>query len=108
MEYEIPNKLFFPISEVSGITKIKPYILRYWESEFDCLSPDRDKAGRRRYRKEDLEIIFLIKELLYKRKYSIAGAKRSLSRKNREKSEKSSSMMAIKKELQSVIKILSD
>jgi len=108
MEHEIPNKLFFPISEVSGITKIKSYILRYWESEFDCLSPDRDKAGRRRYRKEDLETIFLIKELLYKRKYSIAGAKRSLSRKNREKSEKSSSMMAIKKELQSVIKILSD
>ncbi|MBT9131643.1 MerR family transcriptional regulator [candidate division NPL-UPA2 bacterium Unc8] len=108
MEYEIPNKLFFTISEVSSIAKIKPYILRYWESEFGCLSPDRDKAGRRSYRKKDLEIIFLIKELLHKRKYSIAGAKRSLSRRNREKSEKSSSITAIKKELQSVIKALSD
>jgi len=108
MEYEIPNKLFFSISEASSITKIRPYILRYWESEFSCLSPDRDSAGRRRYCKKDLEIIFLIKELLYKRKYSIAGAKRSLSRRNKEKLEKSSSITEIKKELQSVIKTLSD
>ena len=107
MEHEIPDKLFFSISEVSNITKVKPYILRYWESEFGCLSPDRDRAGRRNYRKKDLEIIFLIKDLLRERKYSIAGAKRSLSRRNREKPERSSSLAAIKKELQSMIKALS-
>ena len=108
MEHKIPDKLFFSISEVSNITKVKPYILRYWESEFSCLNPDRDKAGRRNYRKKDLEIIFLIKKLLHERKYSIAGAKRSLSRKNREKIEKSFPLTAIKKELQSMIKVLSD
>jgi DNA-binding transcriptional MerR regulator len=109
MEHKIPDKLFFSISEVSNITKVKPYVLRYWESEFDCLSPDRDRAGRRKYRKKDLEVIFLIKELLRERKYSIAGAKRSLSKRNREKPERDSSLMAIiKKELESVIEALSD
>ena len=107
MKYEIPDKLFFSISEVSNITEIKPYILRYWESEFSCLNPGRDKAGRRSYRKKDLKTIFLIKELLHERKYSIAGAKRVLSRKNRERIERSP-LMAIKEELQSVIKVLSD
>ena len=67
-------KLFYTIAEVSKITGIKSYILRYWESEFKHLQPEREK-GRRRYRNEDLKIVMCIKKLLYEEGYTIAGAR---------------------------------
>lgn len=69
-----PKKLFYKIAEVTKITGIDAYVLRYWESKFPMLAPEKDSAGQRRYRQQDVEMVFRIKELLYKEKYTIAGA----------------------------------
>ena len=74
----IPDKLFFRIGEVSEIVGVEPHVLRYWESEFKVLRPTRVGSRRRLYRRKDIELILRIKELLYDRKYTIAGAKKVL------------------------------
>ncbi len=74
----IPEKLFHRINEVSTITQIKPYVLRYWESEFPMLSPEKDENDQRRYRRSDIELILEIKRLLYVEKFTIAGARKQL------------------------------
>ena len=73
----IPDRLFFKISEVADITGVKPYVLRYWESEFQ-ISPAKSKANQRVYEKKDIEIILRIKKLLYVEMFTIAGAKKRL------------------------------
>lgn len=78
IEATIPDKLFYRINEVSSITQIKPYVLRYWETEFPMLSPEKDDSDQRRYRKSDIEMILQIKDLLYKEKFTIAGARKQL------------------------------
>jgi len=75
---QIPDRMFFKISEVAKITGIKPYVLRYWESEFDFITPNKSKANQRVYEKSDIELILRIKHLLYVDKYTIAGAKQRL------------------------------
>ena len=74
----IPNKLYFKIGEVSEITGIQPYVLRYWESEFKTIKPSRTKSKQRIYRKNDVEIILEIKRMLYEEKLTIAGARKKL------------------------------
>jgi DNA-binding transcriptional MerR regulator len=74
----IPDKLYFKIGEVSKITRIKPYVLRYWESEFKTIKPSRTKSKQRIYRKNDVEIILEIKRMLYEEKLTIAGARKKL------------------------------
>ena len=81
MAIQIPDKLYFKIGEVSRITDVEPYILRYWESEFTVIKPYRTKSNQRLYRKKDVEIILKIKEMLYDNKYTIAGAKKRLREK---------------------------
>jgi len=76
---KIPDKMFFRIGEVGSITGVKPYVLRYWESEFKLLKPIKNKAGQRIYRRKDIETILDIKNLLYKKKFTIAGAKKKLA-----------------------------
>ena len=75
----IPEKLFFKIGEVCDITGIQAHVLRYWESEFPMLAPQKNRAGQRTYRKRDVEMVLRIKELLYEDQYTIAGAKKKLS-----------------------------
>jgi len=75
----IPEKLFFKIGEVCDITGIQAHVLRYWESEFPMLAPQKSRAGQRTYRKRDVEMVLRIKELLYEDQYTIAGAKKKLS-----------------------------
>jgi len=75
---QIPEKLFYRINEVSTITQVKPYVLRYWETEFPTLSPEKDENDQRRYRKSDIELILEIKHLLYTEKFTIAGARQQL------------------------------
>jgi len=70
------KKLYYSIGEVSDITAIEPHVLRYWETIFDDLSPRKNKAGNRTYREEDLTFILRLKELIQKKKYSTAGAKK--------------------------------
>jgi len=83
-EGKIPDKLYFRISEVSKLTALEPYVLRYWESEFKLIKPIRTKSRHRLYRRKDLEILFEIKKLLYEEQYTIAGAKKRLEEITRE------------------------
>lgn len=75
---QIPDKLFYRINEVATLTGVKPYVLRYWETEFPALAPEKDDNDQRRYRKADIELVLQIKRLLYDEKYTIAGARKQL------------------------------
>ncbi len=76
---EVPDRLYFRIGEVSTITGIPPYVLRYWESEFPSLQPKKSGGGQRLYRKRDVIVVLEIKKLLYQERYTVAGARRRLS-----------------------------
>ena len=78
MEAKDIKKLYYSISEVSTITGLKQYVLRYWETEFTQLKPSKNRAGNRIYRSHDIDVIIGIKSLLYDRKYTIKGAKQHL------------------------------
>jgi DNA-binding transcriptional MerR regulator len=75
---EIPDKLYFRIGEVAKLAGIKPYVLRFWESEFRTLGPKKSGKGHRLYRRKDVVLVLEIKRLLYERRYTIAGAKKIL------------------------------
>ena len=75
----IPEKLFFKIGEVCELAGVQAHVLRYWESEFPMLAPQKNRAGQRVYRKRDVEIALRVKELLYEDQYTIAGAKKRLA-----------------------------
>jgi len=75
----IPEKLFFKIGEVCDIVGIQAHVLRYWESEFPMLAPQKNRAGQRTYRKRDVEMVLRIKELLYDEMYTIPGARKRLA-----------------------------
>ena len=79
------KKLYYSISEVSDITELKQYVLRYWETEFKQLNPTKNRAGNRTYRSADVDLILQIKSLLYDRKYTIKGAKQHLAHKKNNK-----------------------
>jgi len=79
------KKLYYSISEVSKITDIEQYVLRYWETEFDQLSPQKNRAGNRIYTNKDIRLILYIKELLREKKYTIEGAKKILENYEQEK-----------------------
>lgn len=81
----IPRKLFYKINEVARITKVEPYVLRYWETKFPMLAPGKESGNQRRYRPADIEMVERIKELLYTEKYTIAGAVDKLKEEAREK-----------------------
>jgi DNA-binding transcriptional MerR regulator len=72
------KKLYYSISEVSKITEIEQYVLRYWETEFEELKPQKNRAGNRIYTNKDIQLILLIKSLLREKKYTIEGAKKIL------------------------------
>ena len=74
----IPEKLFFKIGEVCELVGVQAHVLRYWESEFPMLSPQKNKSGQRSYRRRDVEIALRIKQLLYKEMFTIAGAIKKL------------------------------
>lgn len=78
MQVAIPEKMFFKIGEVARLTGVKPYILRYWETEFPHLRPTKGRSQHRLYRRKDVEEIVRIKTLLYEEKFTIAGAKQVL------------------------------
>ena len=78
----LPDKKYFSIGEVSTICKIKPHVLRYWESEFPQLSPSKRKGNRRYYQSDDLLLVQKIKFLLYEKGFTISGAKQSLREKD--------------------------
>src|SRR5580693_551495 len=77
-ESVLPAKNLFRIGEVSRLTSTKPFVLRYWETEFPMLQPVKSPKGHRLYRREDIETVFTIKRLLYDEGFTIAGARRHL------------------------------
>jgi len=78
----IPEKNLFRIGEVSRLTATKPFVLRFWESEFPMLQPVKSPKGQRLYRKQDIETVLEIKRLLYDEGFTIAGARRHLREQN--------------------------
>lgn len=74
----IPEKLYFKIGEVCDLVGVQAHVLRYWETEFPQLSPQKNRSGQRSYRRRDVEISLRIKELLYDDMYTIAGARKKL------------------------------
>jgi DNA-binding transcriptional MerR regulator len=72
------GKRYYRIGEVAKITGVKPYVLRYWESEFRWMAPQKSRSKQRLYRKRDIEMILLIKKLLYQQRFTIAGARKQL------------------------------
>ncbi len=72
------EKRYYRIGEVAKLTDVKPYVLRYWESEFRWMAPQKSRSKQRLYRKRDIEMILLIKKLLYEQRFTIAGARKKL------------------------------
>jgi len=88
-EVQIPDKLYFRIGDVSELVGVKPYVLRYWESEFPFINPDKSSTGQRVYRRTDVEGLLLIKHLLYSERYSIEGARKRIKELRKEGEYKS-------------------
>jgi len=106
---QIPdNKRYFRIGEVSRLTSLEPYVLRYWESEFPQIRPRRADSNQRTYRKEDLETILEIKRLLYEEKLTIKGAKQRLKQKMGKKVvvDEREVLKELKSELQDILEVL--
>lgn len=80
----IARKVYYSIGEVCDLTGLKPHVLRYWESQFDVLNPTKNRAGNRVYRAKEIELVLLVKHLLYEEKYTIEGAKQRLLELRRE------------------------
>ncbi len=78
MSEPIAKKVYYSIGEVCDLTGLKPHVLRYWETQFDVLNPTKNRAGNRVYRSKEIEIILLVKHLLYEKKYTIEGANNRL------------------------------
>lgn len=76
---EIPDKLYFRIGEVARLAAVKPYVLRYWETEFSSIEPKKSGTNHRLYRRKDVETILEIKRLLYDKRFTIEGARKYLS-----------------------------
>ncbi len=79
MRVDIPDKLYFKIGEVSKLAQVAPHVLRYWESEFKEIHPKRANSKQRLYRRKDVEVILLIKELLHEKGYTLSGARMFLA-----------------------------
>ena len=80
----IPEKIYFKIGEVCDLVGVQAHVLRYWETEFPTLSPQKNRSGQRSYRRRDVEISLRIKELLYDEMFTIAGARKKLQTEMRE------------------------
>ena len=113
---QIPEKLYFKIGEVSEITEVKPYILRYWENEFKIISPKKSSTKQRVYSRRDVDLIIEIKKLLYKEKFTLEGARKRIKEIRAEKATQlnfpfseakyRSTLNSIKKELHTISRIL--
>jgi DNA-binding transcriptional MerR regulator len=112
----IPDKLYFRIGEVSELAQTKPYVLRYWETEFPTLKPTKSATGHRLYRRPDVEMVFEIKRLLYEEGFTIEGARKYLAGNSRGVAEtkagaphrvSDAQVKAIKRELEGILTIVS-
>ena len=113
----LPDKLYFKIGEVSELVGVKPYVLRYWESEFSALKPSKTRSKHRLYRRKDVETLLQIKHLLHDERFTIEGARKRLKRLHKEERREHevrlgdrtyrSVLQRVKKEIESLHKMLS-
>jgi DNA-binding transcriptional MerR regulator len=110
----IVKKAYYSIGDVCDLTGLKPHVLRYWETQFDVLRPTKNRAGNRVFRPKDIELILLVKNLLYEQKYTIEGANQKLldSRKGGELEGEQQEVLgpeflaSMKKELEALAQVL--
>jgi len=113
----LPDKIYFKIGEVSQIVGVEPYVLRYWETEFELLKPSKAPSRHRLYKKKDVELLLDIKRLLYSEGFTIEGARKKLKESKREErnqlklplsdNKQKATLARIKKDLLSLRKLLS-
>jgi DNA-binding transcriptional MerR regulator len=120
---EIPDKLYFRIGDVSRLAGVKPYVLRYWETEFSAIAPKKSGTGQRLYRRKDVELILEIKHLLYEKRFTIEGARKAIETRGKTNppaktaavkpsqaplfgTPASQDLTAIRRELQAILEIL--
>jgi DNA-binding transcriptional MerR regulator len=102
------EKLFYKIGEVSALTGLEPYVLRYWETEFPVLRPRKSRGGQRVYRRKDVENILRIKQMLYSEGYTISGARKALGRKSPgNESASPGFLVKLRTDLADILRILS-
>ncbi len=106
---EVPDRLYFRIGEVSEITGVPPYVLRYWESEFPALQPRKSGGGQRLYRRRDVVFVLEIKRLLYQERYTVAGARRRLTEREERarRLEARATLQRLRTGLEEVLRIVS-
>jgi DNA-binding transcriptional MerR regulator len=117
MPPRLPDKLYFKIGEVSRIVGVEPYVLRFWETEFELLKPSKAPSRHRLYKKKDVELLLEIKRLLYTEGFTIEGARKRLKENKKEERKQlklelpdaayKNALAKIKKDLQSLRKLLS-
>jgi len=115
---ELPEKLYFKIGEVAKIVGVKPYVLRYWETEFSIVRPGKSRSQHRLYRRRDVELLLEIRRLLYDERFTIEGAKKHLkvAGKTQEKKKQLAlplgertyreALLKLKREVESLYKLL--
>ena len=117
MAQRLPEKLYFKIGEVSEIVGVEPYVLRYWETEFELLKPSKAPSKHRLYKKRDVELLLEIKRLLYSEGFTIEGARKKLKENKKEEKNQlklplteqkyKSALVKLKKELESLRRLVS-
>jgi DNA-binding transcriptional MerR regulator len=93
-----PIQEFFSIGDVCQLTELKPHVLRYWESQFRFLNPAKNRSGNRVYQRREIELIMLVKHLLYTEKYTIEGARRRIEQYRRSGTLKTEARFALQQE----------
>jgi DNA-binding transcriptional MerR regulator len=117
MAARLPDKIYFKIGEVSEILGVEPYVLRYWETEFEVLKPSKAPSRHRLYKKKDVELLLDIKRLLYAEGFTIEGARKKLKESKKEEKHQlrlplgdqkyKNALVKVRKELESLRKLLS-
>jgi len=117
MPSRLPEKIYFKIGEVSEIVGVEPYVLRYWETEFDLLKPSKAPSKHRLYKKRDVELLLEIKRLLYTEGFTIEGARKKLREAKKEEKNQlklplteqkyKSALVKLKKELETLRRLVS-
>ncbi|HUR71475.1 MAG TPA: MerR family transcriptional regulator [Candidatus Limnocylindrales bacterium] len=104
----LPEKIYFKIGEVSQIVGVEPYVLRYWETEFDLLKPSKAPSKHRLYKKRDVELLLDIKRLLYTEGFTIEGARKKLREVKKEEKDQLKLPLAEQKYKTALIKVKKD
>jgi DNA-binding transcriptional MerR regulator len=111
---EEPVQEFFSIGDVCNLTDLKPHVLRYWESQFRFLNPAKNRSGNRVYQRREVELIMLVKHLLYTEKYTIDGARQRIEEQRRAGSLRNEARAALdvqmirdlERQLQAIVRVL--